>query len=324
MTSKQRLQATLNHQNPDKMCVDFGSTAVSGIHVSVVEKIREHYGLERRLVKVSDPYQMLGEIEPDLQDIMMVDVAELRGRNTIFGFAFEGWKEFKTEWGQVCLVAEKHPIGYYDERGDTLMFPQGDTSAPPSAKMPKGGFFYDAIIRQDPIDDSALNLEDNLEEFTVISEDELSVIESNFNDLRERNRGIVASFGGSALGDIAMVPGMQLLHPKGIRDITEWYISTIMREDYLYAIFEKQVEIAIENFRRIHTRIGDGVDVVNICGTDFGTQDSQFCSKEQYDRLYRPYYRKINDWIHSNTSWKTFKHSCGAIYPLLPSLIDSV
>ena len=36
-----------------------------------------------------------------------------------------------------------------------------------------------------------------------------------------------------------------------------------------------------------------------------------------------PYYKKINSWIHSNTNWKTFKHSCGAIYEFIPLLIES-
>ena len=60
MTSRERLQATLNHRNPDRVCVDFGSTAVTGMHVSAVAALREHYGLERRPVKVHEPYQMLG------------------------------------------------------------------------------------------------------------------------------------------------------------------------------------------------------------------------------------------------------------------------
>jgi uroporphyrinogen-III decarboxylase len=40
-----------------------------------------------------------------------------------------------------------------------------------------------------------------------------------------------------------------------------------------------------------------------------------------FDELYLPYYRQLNDWVHRHTSWKTLKHSCGAIDPLLPSLI---
>ena len=33
--------------------------------------------------------------------------------------------------------------------------------------MPKTGYFFDAIDRQEPIDDSTLKLEDNLEEFGI-------------------------------------------------------------------------------------------------------------------------------------------------------------
>jgi uroporphyrinogen-III decarboxylase len=39
--------------------------------------------------------------------------------------------------------------------------------------------------------------------------------------------------------------------------------------------------------------------------------------------LYAPYYRKLNNWVHENTTWKTFKHSCGAIVPLLNNFIDA-
>ncbi len=63
--------------------------------------------------------------------------------------------------------------------------------------------------------------------------------------------------------------------------------------------------------------------LVNICGTDFGTQTSTFCSPEVYNNLWLPYYKKVNDWIHSNTEWKTFKHSCGAIEQLMPNFIES-
>jgi uroporphyrinogen-III decarboxylase len=65
------------------------------------------------------------------------------------------------------------------------------------------------------------------------------------------------------------------------------------------------------------------MDVVFICGTDFGTQNSQFCSADTYRDIWLPYYKKVNDWIHDNTAWKTFKHSCGAVEPFMPLFIDS-
>ena len=36
-----------------------------------------------------------------------------------------------------------------------------------------------------------------------------------------------------------------------------------------------------------------------------------------------PYYREVNGWVHKNTRWKTFKHSCGAVERFLPSFIEA-
>ncbi|NOR74526.1 MAG: methyltransferase, partial [Draconibacterium sp.] len=63
--------------------------------------------------------------------------------------------------------------------------------------------------------------------------------------------------------------------------------------------------------------------VVFVCGADFGTQDSTFCSEKTFRRLYVPYYKKINGWIHKNTNWKTFKHSCGAVESFMSRFIDA-
>jgi uroporphyrinogen-III decarboxylase len=63
--------------------------------------------------------------------------------------------------------------------------------------------------------------------------------------------------------------------------------------------------------------------VVFICGTDFGTQQSTFCSAETFKELYMPYYVKMNRWIKENTKWKTFKHCCGAIEPFIPLFIEA-
>jgi len=57
----------------------------------------------------------------------------------------------------------------------------------------------------------------------------------------------VGSFGGTSFGDIALVPGISLKHPKGIRDIEEWYISLVTRADFIYEIFDRQCEIALSN-----------------------------------------------------------------------------
>ena len=322
MTSRERVRAALRHQTPDAIPIDFGATAVTGIHASCVAALREHYGLERRPVKVHEPYQMLGLIEDDLREAMGIDTVGIPPRTTMFGFPNSAWREFRLPWGQEVLVSDRF-VTTMDPAGDLLIYPEGDRNAPPSGRMPAGGYFFDTIIRQEPIDDARLNPEENLEEFTPLSAEDLAYFAERARELSGTTRAVVATFGGLAFGDIALVPAPFLKHPRGIRDISEWYISTVTRRNYIHAIFERQTEVALDNLRRIHGLVGETIDVVFVCGTDFGTQTSQFCSPATFDELYAPYYRQVNDWIHAHTSWKTFKHSCGAVEPLLTHFIDS-
>ena len=106
-------------------------------------------------------------------------------------------------------------------------------------------------------------------------------------------------------------------NPRGIRGVEEWYISTLIREDFIKEIYDRQTDIAIENLKLLQNVSDNKIDVVFTCGTDFGTQNSTFCSPETLHRIWLPYYKKVNDWIHRNTTWKIFKHSCGAVESLM-------
>ena len=321
MTSKERFDLTVSHKQPDQMVVDFGSTNVTGMHVLSIENLRKYYGLENKPVRVTDPLQMLGEIDQELIDILGVDVVPARGRMSSFGFLnYEPLKEFITPWGQKVLVPEGFRTTN-DDNGDVLIYPEGDTSATPSGRMPRNGYFFDAIIRQQPIDEEKLDPCDNLEEYGLVSEIDLEYWKETTRKSRATGKAVIAGLGGTALGDIAHIPGMKLKNPKGIRDIAEWYMSILIRPDYVRTVFDRQSELALENFRRLHRVIGDNVDAVYICGTDFGTQNSTFCSPEQFDDLWLPFYRRINDWVHTNTNWKTFKHSCGAVESFMSRFI---
>jgi hypothetical protein len=320
-SSKSRLQNAINHKEV-KIPIDFGSNAVTGMHVSVVAALRDYYGLEKRPVKVNEPFQMLGEVDEELKQVLKIDVDGFYPYGTIFGFPNEGWKEWRTPWGQEVLVPKNFQVTA-DDQNNQYIYPQGDTSVPPSGKMPNNGFFFDSIIRQKPIVEEELDPADNLEEFGPISDAELDYYRRAAAELKSSSRGICANFGGTGLGDIALVPGPFMKHPKGIRDVTEWYISTVSRRDYLHEVFSKQTDTALENLAKIHDAVGDLPDAMFICGTDFGTQTSTFCSIDTYRDLYKPYYQKVTGWIHANTGWKVFKHSCGSVIDFVEEFIES-
>ena len=319
--SRQRVLDAMEHRQPDRIPIDFGSTSITGIHVSAVAALRDYYGLPHRPVKVHEPYQMLGLIEEDLQQALGVDVQGVLRRKTMFGFANEDWKPW-TFNGLEVLVAGQFNVTV-DENQDTLIYPEGDRGVRPSARMPKGFHFFDAIIRQNHFDEDHLDPQDNLEEFSPVTEGDLDAIAADVKEARATGRAVIAAFGGTALGDIAVVPAPFLKDPRGIRDVTEWYVSTKSRRDYIHRIFEKQTEIALANLAAIHGRIGEAIDAVVLCGTDFGTQTSAFCSVPQFRELWLPYYKQMCDWVHRHTSWKCFKHSCGSVERFYESFIDA-
>ncbi len=324
MTSKERVQAALNHTTPDRVPVDFGGTVVSGMHATCVEALRRHYGLEQRPVKLYEPFQCLGYIDDDLAEILNVDAAAVAGSKTMFGTTNGNWKEWRAPWGQTVLVGPDF-VTAVDAKGDTYVYPQGDATVPPSARLPAGGYFFDAVNRQKalPEDDADLRPEDNLEEFGALSDGDIAFLAERAREAAASGRAAVGNFGGTGLGDVALVPAMQLPDPKGIRDVAEWYMSTVTRTDFLHGLFERQTDIALENLKRLASTLGGLIDAIFICGTDFGTQDSTFCSPSAYRDLYQPYYRKVNDWVHANTGWKTFKHCCGSIPTFIPLFIES-
>jgi uroporphyrinogen-III decarboxylase len=319
-TSRQRVLAALNHRQPDRVPVDFGSTAVTGIHVSCVAALRKHYGLENRPVKVHEPYQMLGLVEDDLKDAMGIDTEGVFPRKTMFGFPNAGWRPWNFNGLEVLVPADF--VVTTDANGDTLIFPEGDTTVPPSGRMPKGGQFFDTIIRQKPIDDANLNVEDNVEEFGPLGSEDLEHFRSAVEAADATSRAVVATFGGTAFGDIALVPGPFMKDPRGIRDVAEWYMATRSKRDHVHRIFERQCEAGISNLEKIFAVTGNRVCAVFTCGTDFGTQTSAFCSVGTFRELWFPYYKQVNDWIHRNTTWKTFKHSCGSVERFYESFIE--
>jgi len=250
MTSKERVLRALDHKEPDRIPMDFGGTAVTGIHVNIVSALRDVYGLEKRPVKVHEPYQMLGLIEDDLQRALGLDVEGVYAAETMFGFRNENWKPWRLDNGLEVLVSG-HFETIRDTNGDTLVFPKSDRSAPPSGRLPKDGFFFDTIVRQEPIDEAKLDPADNLEEFGPISDRDLDYFDKAARAAAQTGRAVIATFGGLAFGDIALVPAPFLKYPKGIRDIEEGYISTLTRRSYVHAVFDKQTEIALANLEKI-------------------------------------------------------------------------
>lgn len=325
MISRERIIQACNHVETDKLPVDFGGGFQTGIHVSIIYKMRQHLGLDApgTPIKVTEVYQMLGEVKEDLLESLGADVLSVSGTGTMFGFPSADFKEWEMADGTPVLVPEGFNTEY-EENGELLQYPCNDRSVPASGCMPRGGYFFDATVRPSDVDENNLSVEDNLEEFGIISDSELEYYKSEVDDLYEStDKALFMSMSGLTFGDVALVPATWLKKPKGVRDIQGWYMTTALNPEFIKEVFSRQAEIAIENLQEMYKSVGDKISIIITNGTDFGTQNGPFLSTDTYRELYLTFQKKVNGWIHANTPWKTFMHCCGSIFPLLDCICEA-
>ena len=323
-TSRERLAATLEHRQPDRVCVDIGSTFNTGLHASAVAVLRRAL-LDQpgHRVKVLRLDQFNGEVDEELRAVLPTDVAGVPGRVLSMGVPNERWKPWELFDGTPVLVPGAfNPTR--DDNGDLLMYPLGDKRLPPSARMPRDGFYFDPIVRQEPIDEANLDPADNCEEYVPLGEGEVAYFAARAEELASGTDygllGMLPKVYG--YGDQMHIHGIALPQPRGIRNLELWYTTLLTRPDLVHAIFERQTEINLANIRRLAAAVGDRIQVARIDGTDFGAQNGLLFSRQVYRELFRPYYRRINATIHELTNWKTFKHCCGSVYDLIPDFIE--
>jgi uroporphyrinogen-III decarboxylase len=323
MNSRERVIKAINHQEPDRVPVDLGATPVSGISVSAMARLRDALGLERMDLKVHEPFQLLGQVEKDLLDAVKGDVIGLWSGKTCWGYRNDSWKNWTLPDGTDVVVGVGFTIKP-DENGDYVIYPGGDESAPPSGKLPKDGFYFDNISRQESYDEENLNGREDFEnQWSIFTEEELKDLEERSACLSVNTEyGIIGVFDEVGLGDAARWPGPGLKKTPGIRDIDEWLMAHIIHADYVNDVYDLQVEKAIENLKLYKEAVGERIQAIMVSGTDFGTQRCEFISPDMFREFYKPRYKKVNDWIHENTNWKTFYHSCGSIVNVLDDFVE--
>lgn len=324
MTSRERVIKALNHQRPDRVPLDLGATSQTGISASTLYKLRKALGLEEKPITMNEPFQILGMVEEDVIQKLGVDLVGLWNPSNFMGVRNTDWKPWNMPDGTPTMI----PGGlqfHIDENGVTYSYPQGDRTARPSMKLPKGGYFFDNIDRSGDLNEDDLNAKrDFAEDFSVFSDEDARYFEEESKRLyEETNYGIVGMCGGGGFGDVAALPAPWLKNPKGIRKIEDWLVAHILYPDYILEIFEMQSDIAIKNFEIYKQAVGNRVQVVWLSGTDFGTQRGEFLSLETYRKFYKPFHKKLNDWVHKNTNWKTFYHTCGSIVNLLDDMVEA-
>jgi len=241
----------------------------------------------------------LGEIQPDLADALGVDVVGLLAPRTKFGYLRENWNR-----GPFSMVPRcwSRRLQHRARSGcSILQYPEGDRSVPASGIMPHGGYYFDAIIRQPPIDEAKLDPRITCKNSFPSPAADLDYFEQEAARLyHQTDRAILANFGGTAFGDIGLVPVPGIKHPRGIRDVAEWYMSTATGRLHLQSL-RGQCAIALANLEKIYGVVGSQVTAIFTTALILGAQNGPFISPKTYRELFMPFHKQVNQWIHGHT-----------------------
>jgi len=87
-------------------------------------------------------------------------------------------------------------------------------------------------------------------------------------------------------------------------------------------LLDTLLEFQLQFFDEFLSRVGGYIQVIML-GDDLGTQRAPLISPELYREIIKPRHKRLFEFIKSRSEAKIFLHSCGAIRPLIPDLIDA-
>lgn len=310
MTSRERVLAAINHREPDRIPLDMGGTIMSGIMAQPLDRLRKHLGLEYRPVKVYEVFQMLGEVEMDVVDALGLDVLAVEPPVQFFGLRRENWKPWKLMDGTDVLMPGQFDVDI-DEKGDWLLHNEGDPKQDLVARMPKDGFYFDIIGASDMHPDYRPPPLDEVKKEGHIGTEELEFVAARAEKLRKETDKalLLGCWGILGLAQVGTLP--------------DWLCLLALDKDYVKDLFAIRTATAISNMEKMKSYLGDSIDILGLDGTDYGSQHNELFSPDFFEELYVPYFKQQNDWVHANTEWKTWQHTCGSVTRIIPLLIKS-
>ena len=312
MTSRERVKKALGFEEPDRVPLDLGGTTTSGIMAHALHGLRDCLGLEKRLVKVNEVLQMLGEVEMDVIERLGIDVLPVEPLVQFFGLKRERYKPWKLFDGTDVLVPGDFEVEV-DDKGNWLLHHGGDPSEPVEGIMARGGYYFDMPAWTESHADLTPPTSDEVtRDFYRLTEGELDYLKRRARRLRqETDKALILSRWGSV--------GL----PPPVASIPDFLCLLASDREHMRDLFEIEAELSVKNLEKLWGALGEDIDIIVLDGFDFGSQRSEIFSPKWFEELYLPFLIKQNDWIHAKTTWKTWMHSCGSIPGIIPLLVES-
>ena len=284
MTHRERVLATLNHEEPDRLPMDLGASVVTSISLSAYKSLVSHLGLPERDPVIFDIVEQIVFMDEDVRTALDVDVLPVVANPPSKPLRLQeepcGGSSFIDDFG--AKLVKHEGCLYYDWREFPLSEPSINA--------------LESISWPDPSDAA---LYDGLRDRT----------------LRLRKETDYALFGMAPNGHDLM----NLLFR--VRGMEEGLMDLMLNQEFAEAFLEKLTETIMESQRRFLDEVGDLIDI-HFAADDFAAQSGLLISPSVFRNLIKPRWKRIIDLIKSKTNAKIFFHSCGCVLELIPDLIE--
>jgi uroporphyrinogen decarboxylase len=313
MNSRERMLKAVNFEKPDRVPIDLSAIRASGINAVVYDKLKKRMGIKTP-TKIQDTMQILAALEPEVLERLHIDVIPL----DVSGAA---WAQMDTKKG----VEKKLFCGlkvYFPPQPKIQEQPDGswvllNVSGEAFARMPKDGFYFDFIrptMANRKIDPKAFKPRD------TVSDEELDAIVKHAKNLYENTDKAILGWGANIT-----LMGLSALLADNITQgsLDEWLCMLMLEKETANEMMDRYVDAVIKCLELYHQAVGDYCFAWGVASDDAGTQRGELMAPELFAEMIIPHYKRLCGWVHTNTNWKTYLHSCGSIYNFIPHWIEA-
>jgi uroporphyrinogen decarboxylase len=304
MNSRERVLAALRHEQPDRVPIDFGGMASTGIHAVAYSRLKQHLGFGGT-TRVFDITQHLAVVEEPVRQRFGVDVVALPRIEVLPGVRNVRWRPWTLPDGSLAEISADFRPVRADDGGWEIRGPDGVVLY----LMPSAGLYFDVV--EAPL---AHANPDGLRSIQLprISDEELQLLREQARALyEETDYAIVGAFGGNLLE-----------MGQSLRGWMQFMIDLASDPDWLEDFLERVTEMWMDNLARYLNAVGEYIQVIQF-GDDLGGQDRPLISPAMYRRLVKPRHRRMYEYVHAHSDCAVFLHSCGSVYDMIPDLIET-
>jgi uroporphyrinogen decarboxylase len=327
MISRTRILTAISHHEPDRVPVDLGATPSSGISAIAYNRLKAHLGLcgtagagavDRGHTRVYDVVQQLAEPEAPILDRFHVDVVDL-------GRAFN---RRDSEWYDVRLMdgsAAEYPAWFHPEHQPDGAWTARDAAGEAIARMPSSGTFFDQTVFPwvDGYPDGYHGLDRAMGQVLWSALAHSPWDHAGDPGFWTRLREEALALRASTDRAILVVCGCNLFEwGTFLRRLDNFLVDVYTEPDAVEGLLEALMERHLRTLALVCEAVGDVADVLRF-GDDLGMDSGPFISPEHYRRLFLPRHERLCAYVHEHSGMKTFLHSCGSIFELMPSLIEA-